>query len=187
MSLPRSSPKVTILIDPSSAHPGAGAFIVDDAFSDEFLAAWDVLWPQLPVAEEAEGTCSERRYYCDAMGWGAAHINAVLESVGVGVRRVFPYMRILNYPHVDGRVAAHVDLFREDVRLGRSSHTFLLYLATCERGGETMLLEKTSNCAKVMAAIQPRRGRLLVFPHLCPHKGDDTISLPKVLLRGEMV
>ena len=39
----------------------------------------------------------------------------------------------------------------------------------------------------VLATVQPRRGRLLVFPHQCPHEGMAVNSLPKILLRGEMI
>jgi Ankyrin repeats (many copies) len=39
----------------------------------------------------------------------------------------------------------------------------------------------------VLSCIAPRRGRLLIFPHNCPHEGAQTISLPKILLRGEMI
>jgi hypothetical protein len=39
----------------------------------------------------------------------------------------------------------------------------------------------------VLSCIAPRRGRLLIFPHNCPHEGAHTITLPKILLRGEMI
>ena len=41
--------------------------------------------------------------------------------------------------------------------------------------------------SNVLATISPRRGRLLVFPHSCPHEGASAVSLPKILLRGEMM
>ena len=31
----------------------------------------------------------------------------------------------------------------------------------------------------------PRRGRVLVFPHDCPHAGRPVVDVPKLLLRGE--
>lgn len=37
----------------------------------------------------------------------------------------------------------------------------------------------------ILARIKPKRGRLLVFPHLCPHEGGTIESVPKILLRGE--
>lgn len=39
----------------------------------------------------------------------------------------------------------------------------------------------------ILATIVPIRGRLLVFPHICYHEGNKAISLPKLLLRGEMI
>ena len=52
-----------------------------------------------------------------------------------------------------------------------------------------MLLEKegpnVSASGQVLARVEPRRGRLLVFPHACPHAGLAVIDAPKLLLRGE--
>jgi hypothetical protein len=39
----------------------------------------------------------------------------------------------------------------------------------------------------ILATIIPKRGRLLVFPHICYHEGNKAVSLPKLLLRGEMI
>ena len=56
-------------------------------------------------------------------------------------------------------------------------------------GGETVLLEKegpnVGASGQVLATVEPRRGRLLVFPHACPHAGLAVIDAPKLLLRGE--
>jgi hypothetical protein len=41
--------------------------------------------------------------------------------------------------------------------------------------------------SNILAIIVPKRGRLLVFPHICYHEGNKAISLPKLLLRGEMI
>jgi hypothetical protein len=38
----------------------------------------------------------------------------------------------------------------------------------------------------VMASVRPARGRLLVFPHACPHEGLAVVEVPKLLLRGEL-
>ena len=40
---------------------------------------------------------------------------------------------------------------------------------------------------EVLASVSPRRGRLLVFPHVCPHEGRPVTDVPKVFLRGECV
>jgi hypothetical protein len=85
-----------------------------------------------------------------------------------------------------------------------SSHTFILYLTDCERGGETNLLRRVPKLLKpsqqsasvsgdayeakeILASVKPKRGRLFVFPHLCPHEGAVVIDVPKLLLRGEMI
>ena len=40
---------------------------------------------------------------------------------------------------------------------------------------------------ELLASVSPRRGRLLVFPHVCPHEGRPVSDVPKVFLRGECV
>ena len=57
-------------------------------------------------------------------------------------------------------------------------------------GGKTVLLERVQpQPCQVLAAVQPKRGRLLLFPHVCPHRADEVLAegLPKLLLRGEVV
>ena len=110
----------------------------------------------------------------------------------------------------------HVDLAKTDPGGGTSlvtsssekissSHTFMLHLRDCANGGETALLkqlekEKASPSAEVdgsskehdailpvLAAVAPRRGRLLLFPHACPHAGLPVDAVPKLFLRGELI
>ena len=38
----------------------------------------------------------------------------------------------------------------------------------------------------VLASVAPRRGRLLLFPHVCPHAGLEVVDAPKLFLRGEL-
>lgn len=40
--------------------------------------------------------------------------------------------------------------------------------------------------AAALADVKPVRGRLLVFPHDCPHAGRPVIFAPKLVLRGEL-
>ena len=201
------------------------------------------------------------------------------------VTQALPHMRFLNYSMIGSSSPPHVDLSRRTKDNRRSTHTFLLYLTDCYKGGETRLLRsvnprhskgiikggnvgvgaevevgsnddsceekgivskksgidnsnndnidnnknnyrssnvhvdihndnnldhnsnsnninytnphKTSKGEEeegssetdenVLSCIAPRRGRLLIFPHYCPHEGAHTISLPKILLRGEMI
>ena len=75
-----------------------------------------------------------------------------------------------------------------------STHTFILYLATCASGGETALLAdgraptgaEGAAGAKALADVRPVRGRLLVFPHDCPHAGRPVVDAPKLVVRGEL-
>jgi hypothetical protein len=105
-------------------------------------------------------------------------------------------MRFLHYEEVGGELAPHIDLARTDNAGKRSTHTFLLYLADCATGGETVLLndlnayklraDESGRTANVIAAVKPKRGRVLIFPHICPHAGVAVVEVPKVLLRGEL-
>jgi hypothetical protein len=40
--------------------------------------------------------------------------------------------------------------------------------------------------AASLAKVSPRKGRLLIFPHLTPHEGMEVADVPKILLRGEL-
>eukprot|EP00802_Teleaulax_amphioxeia_P032065 Tamp_35775.p1 GENE.Tamp_35775~~Tamp_35775.p1 ORF type:complete len:101 (+),score=5.91 Tamp_35775:35-304(+) len=87
-------------------------------------------------------------------------------------------------------MAPHVDLSKKTPGDPRgSTRTFLLYLEGCGDGGETVLLEKEgptiAGSGRCLATVQPVRGRLLIFPHNCPHAGLAVIDAPKLLLRGE--
>ena len=75
-----------------------------------------------------------------------------------------------------------------------TTHTFLLYLRSCAVGGETALLRRVkvppgvegAKGAEALADVAPVRGRLLVFPHDCPHAGRPVVDAPKLVLRGEI-
>ena len=96
-------------------------------------------------------------------------------------------MRFLHYSHVGSSLAPHVDLYRVDQGSGqRSTHSFLLYLTTCDNGGETILLEDLSG-EMALARIKPSTGHLLLFPHDCPHEGNRVEDVPKILIRGEVI
>lgn len=112
---------------------------------------------------------------------------------------VAPLVRFLHYTSAGGSLPAHVDLCRVLSGGARTSHTFLLYLNDCEVGGETLLLSAREGDAalapaggvapgdrSVLARVRPRRGRLLVTPHACPHLAAATTS-PKLVLRGELL
>ena len=108
--------------------------------------------------------------------------------------RVFPHMRFLNYSIYGTVLPPHIDLVRSNPfgdplnPKHKSTHTFILYLTDCHFGGATNLLEYVSadGSSGILAKVSPRRGRLLLFPHLCPHEGMEVVDLPKILLRGEV-
>lgn len=100
---------------------------------------------------------------------------------------IFQHIRFLNYERPGGILPPHVDLCRVDSASGfRSTHTFILYLTDCGEGGGTALLQQL-NDPRVISVVQPKRGRVLIFPHMCPHSGLEVIRAPKLLLRGEII
>mmetsp|Transcript_24384 Transcript_24384/g.59706 ORF Transcript_24384/g.59706 Transcript_24384/m.59706 type:complete len:670 (-) Transcript_24384:2688-4697(-) len=201
---PGSDPQpATILIPKESSHPGAGSFTVDGAFSLSQVELLLELCESLPIDldQKKKGTpCSDRSYYCDAEGY----IRQVLEGVISNALSashsldqhsstkvvVFPYMRFLMYKEKGTILAPHVDLCRVDHASGRrSTHTFIAYLTDNDDSGETTLLGDVSGegRSKIMARVVPRQGRLLVFPHVCPHEGNEVDQVPKIILRGEVM
>jgi hypothetical protein len=99
-------------------------------------------------------------------------------------------MRFLEYAEAGGGLPPHQDLSRTRRTDGVTSRcTFLLYLTDCDVGGETVLLQRLAQPSRVLASVTPRRGRLLLFPHACPHLAREVLAegLPKLLLRGEII
>ena len=194
-----SKPKAEVLIDSEADHPGAGACIIDECFSSDSLDALISLFQSLPVDQsDAEKRtkkplCSVRSYYCDSEGYLRKLLTGVIcraFQVDDSCSRVtvFPHMRFLHYLHPGSILAPHVDLFRTDLSGQSSTHTFILYLFDCQSGGETSLLGGLWGDGRneVLARVSPKRGRLLLFRHACPHEGNEVIDVPKVLLRGEV-
>lgn len=129
---------------------------------------------------------------------------------------VFPQMRFLHYSEDGSALAPHVDLPRPDIRSGAaasrgsaqtviakkdrlkiSTHTLIVYLTDCKKSGDTVLLQSLPCCGSssvqqspttvAVARVGPRRGRILLFPHNCPHEGSAVFATdPKILLRGEV-
>jgi hypothetical protein len=159
-------------------------------------------------------TCATRAHFCDVRGWARSAVLAAARESGMPARGVHPQFRILHYPNPGGVMAPHVDLSKVLDRVDstwsaddrpvdamkqmkpalQTTHTFLLYLRTCESGGETALLREVKNdvgaagaeTAHSLAEVKPVRGRLLVFPHDCPHAGRPVVDTNKLVLRGEL-
>ena len=195
---------VTALIPTDADHLGAGSCYIDNCFSEAFLQRLEHTWRNCPETPPTKQSCSSRYYISDSMGWIRAGIATALETArkmyseetvssdmrshAINCSGVFANMRFLQYSSRGGHLPPHEDLSRTDVILDRTStHTFILYLSTCTEGGETALLRSVvrsdENDDNVIVA--PVRGRLLLFPHKCPHEGAPLIDVPKLLLRGE--
>jgi len=135
--------------------------------------------------------CSSRFYFCDSNNL----ITHLLETVIVQKHfnqsrkvKILPHMRFLYYEHMGSSLAPHVDLCRVDEETEeRSTHTFILYLSSCLKGGETVLLKSLISTKEPLAIISPECGRLLLFPHMSPHMGNIVEDVPKLLLRGEAI
>jgi hypothetical protein len=154
----------------------------------------------VPRPEGRQGAPDGKKLEEPRLGTGGAAEEGGPRSPMVGWRcTVVPLVRFLHYTSAGGSLPAHVDLCRVLAGGARTSHTFLLYLTDCEVGGETLLLSAREGDAalapaggvapgdrSVVASVRPRRGRLLVTPHACPHLAAATTS-PKLVLRGELL
>jgi hypothetical protein len=191
---------VTYLIPQSVEHPGAGSCYIDDAVSEPFLQFLEELHADTPMAEECDikkkkknRVCSLRHYFCDSENAVCNTLKNCIENALPKKAVTFPAMRFLHYDTPGSVLPPHVDLTKIDsITQKRSTHTFILYLHDCEHGGETALLKELSPDGplahhEIIAKVKPKRGRLLLFPHACPHEGKVVISIPKLLLRGEVL
>jgi hypothetical protein len=190
------------LIGPQVDHPGAGSYVITECVIH--VGSLLKLWRSLPIDELSVKTikkqemCSDRSYFCDAEGWLRKILKRrILEVFGKNNKPgepakdeskvvVLPHMRFLHYSRAGSSLAPHTDLNRVDPVSGlRSTHSFLLYLSDCCNGGETVLLKELST-PKFLARVKPESGRLLLFPHACPHAGAVVEDVPKLLIRGEV-
>jgi len=200
-----TSPTTRILINVNSSHPGVGSCYIDNAITQPDIDTLLKLWRELPIeqgrakSKEKEKLCAVRSYFCDAEGYLcdllAAYISPETCLSEIQEQHslkpvVLSHMRFLYYKESGSSLPPHVDLNRLDRRYNkRSTHTFLLYLTECEKGGETILLEDVAGEGRdiTLAKIKPVSGRLLLFPHSCPHEGAVVEDVPKLLLRGEVM
>ena len=104
-------------------------------------------------------------------------------------------LRFIRYP-LGGYIAPHTDGIRVDEASGQQTRcSFLLYLSTVPEGegGETTFLERLpEQCAegempRILHSFRPISGKILIFPHSCPHQGEACgVAFSKVLLRGDL-
>eukprot|EP00927_Polykrikos_kofoidii_P045461 TRINITY_DN39466_c0_g1_i2.p1 TRINITY_DN39466_c0_g1~~TRINITY_DN39466_c0_g1_i2.p1 ORF type:complete len:827 (-),score=155.07 TRINITY_DN39466_c0_g1_i2:84-2540(-) len=190
--------KTTVVCSADEDYAGAGTVYVDNYFTEDFLQRLEALNESLPMAAKEKASPTDRAYFADAEGWVTQQLNAAIAASGLEVvSETLPLMRFLIYPRPGGYLPPHVDLSR--THHGRkSTHTFLLYLSDCSEGGETLMLEALTGDHELaafggvapgerttVARVAPRRGRLLLFPHHCPHAAAPVVDAPKLLLRGE--
>eukprot|EP00967_Tisochrysis_lutea_P049987 scaffold61381_cov33-Tisochrysis_lutea.AAC.3 len=101
--------------------------------------------------------------------------------------RVCAEMRFIEYS-LGGYIAPHTDGPTFDQTAHASStHTMLLYLRDVDDGGATCFLRSLDETTRPLAAVQPRAGSILIFPHGTPHMGEACGTQPKMLLRGDLV
>ena len=191
------------------APSGGRCFVIDGGISASILNRIDASLEMCSAASaraEAEAparhTDPGRLFFCDELGCAGAAIAAALEIARASLLRAgdeeaaaelpcgaLPYMRFLVYTEAGQSLRPHTDAAKWGLTrtAGKSTHTFILFLNDCEKGGSTLFVESTKAAAAAtpLAFVAPRRGRLLLFPHACPHAGETTVTVPKLLLRGE--
>jgi len=169
-------------------HPGAGSYTIDDALPTASIQKIKTMWSTLPKDSTAKKKekCSTRYYFCDGEKYICrALAQSIQHALPDQYAMVFPRMRFLHYTDEGSVLAPHVDLSHTENGL-RSTHTFILYLTTCENGGETTLLQSIQSEFDILAQVSPVMGRLLLFPHTCPHMGSQ-VHDEKLILRGEVI
>ena len=189
----------TILIAPDDDHPGAGACLVDNVFTNEFLNHIDAIRTSLPLIKPEKDSRNARRMFFDALRTVDRVVSHVIQHLpGTSVNEfqevfLFPHMRFLEYQQEGCWCPPHTDIGRTDRDDISSTHTFILYLETVEDGGGgTALLhhlprpDDPTDTMAIKHKITPHRGRLLWYPHATPHAGLPIIENKKTLIRGEV-
>mmetsp|Transcript_39181 Transcript_39181/g.94740 ORF Transcript_39181/g.94740 Transcript_39181/m.94740 type:complete len:186 (+) Transcript_39181:86-643(+) len=165
------------------------AWVIDDAIVESKLQYIDAFRETLDL--NSKRPTVDRRFFADEIEtrpMATALEDALTTNVMMsGKFHVFQYQRFLEYrkegasldPHTDGTKIC-------DDTNQKSTHTLLLYLSDCKEGGETLILDQCSWDATVLYPTKPQRGRILLFPHACPHAGNTVKDVPKICLRAEV-
>lgn len=163
------------------------AWVIDNAVSESKLETIDEFREKLEL--NSKRPTVDRRFFADEIETRpmAALLEEALSNVISGKFHVFRYQRFLEYRKEGASLDPHTDGTKicDDTKL-KSTHTMLLYLSDCEKGGETLLLDQCSWDAIILFPTKPARGRILLFPHACPHAGNVVEDVPKICLRAEV-
>ena len=68
-----------------------------------------------------------------------------------------------------------------------SNEKKLARLQTTLQTIEANIATMNKEAAKPCFPVKPKCGRILFFPHECPHEGRPTVSVPKIFLRAELI
>mmetsp|Transcript_18553 Transcript_18553/g.27158 ORF Transcript_18553/g.27158 Transcript_18553/m.27158 type:complete len:493 (+) Transcript_18553:34-1512(+) len=197
--------RTTTVIPLDADHAGAGSFYIDHAFHAEFIDKLVTLHASLRKHHHHRSShhnrpqstnAARRSHYCDTEGWLCVALSTALRQQSHS-HHVFSRFRFISYLGENATtsfLAPHTDLPVLDRSNDRTStHTFILYLTTVDRGGETVLLdhlpsssEKNVSGSIIRCAVKPVLGRLFVFPHGCPHAGRHVVKGSKLILRGDI-
>eukprot|EP00928_Gymnodinium_smaydae_P070481 TRINITY_DN54307_c0_g1_i1.p1 TRINITY_DN54307_c0_g1~~TRINITY_DN54307_c0_g1_i1.p1 ORF type:complete len:286 (-),score=36.91 TRINITY_DN54307_c0_g1_i1:196-1053(-) len=174
---------------------GYFGYVIDGALDDAFLEVLDATRLSLPLDTSKKKTAAARRFHHDADGdLRVALQDVLLKELPLQSCSpvILPWMRFLEYLEPEGALPPHTDAIVHCKETGQTStHTLLVYSSGCEQGGETVMLPWPSEDPSVNVgagfAVRPLRGRIFCFPHGCLHEGAPTDSVPKVLLRAELI
>jgi hypothetical protein len=185
----KNAVETAISTSPWSVSIGSGGNEKRDNEQDSESFKTDEKEPSLDSLEEKNEIRAQDKKHSDCEEDSYCYVQA----------HVLAYMRFLEYDEVGGHLDPHTDGNKVCEDTGkRSTHTLLLYLSHCETGGETILFaandsksthkkEKQNNLPAVLVeAVQPRVGRILLFPHATLHEGAATVDVPKICLRAEV-
>ena len=162
---------------------GCGVVVVDDVDVD--VDALDALRQSLVAETASTLMTATRSYFTDERL--ADSLGKVFEPLlpGDGAREVgvCAEMRFIAYAG-GGMIGRHSDGARYCPVKQRSSDTsFLLYMTDVAEGGTTDFVADDDS---VLLSVEPRRRRLLLFPHNIVHRGSVVFpGWPKVALRGD--
>lgn len=197
------------------------AYHIEHAMSETDLLALENLRSRIPL-DLSRPTCprrfiSEKHVYCNSGavtsddastksmhkedGWVGRLIDANLErwnllgSKGKHFQSL-PWFRFLEYSK-GGNMAIHSDGSNVHPGTGeRSVATMMIYLSTCDKGGETTLYHKVKTDGNPSSKyhlvplehIAPTRNTVLIFPHSWQHSGDpiNSESTQKIALRIDL-